>query len=192
MLTASPLQQANSSQGASSSAPPIASASGARSASLPLGGFLEEVDMAPTLVPVLDEDVAMESATTRELAAGLKVIASHLPIPRGGAKQAIDDAKAKINAATSDKVLTLALPHHFQSDVAEYLKTYRIEVEALASARSMVSKLRKHRHSTTYPASLNSIKAPSIQFSCAFVNSPTIEGHRGAYSITAGSCMKGF
>src|SRR5258706_15390817 len=62
MLTASPLQQPATSQGATSSAPPIASTSGARSASLPLGGFLEEVDMATTLVPLLDEDVAMESA----------------------------------------------------------------------------------------------------------------------------------
>src|SRR5258706_15344655 len=62
MLTASPLQQAATSQGATSSAPPVASTSGARSASLPLGGFLEEVDMATTLVPLLDEDVAMESA----------------------------------------------------------------------------------------------------------------------------------
>ncbi len=149
MLTVSPLQQAASSQGATSSAPPIASTSGARSASLPLGGFLEEVDMAPTPALPLDEDVVMESATTRELAAALKVIASRLPIPQGGAERAIDEAKAKINAATSDKVLTMALPHHFQSDVAEYLKTYRIEVEALASARSMASKLRKHRHAKT-------------------------------------------
>src|SRR5258706_5725136 len=129
----------------------------------------------------------MESATTRELAAALKVIASRLPIPQGGAERAIDEAKAKINAATSDKVLTMALPHHFRSDVAEYLKTYRVEVEALASARSMLSKLRKHKHAKTYPASLNSLKPPTIQFSRAFINAPVAERHRGVYSIAAGA-----
>src|SRR5258706_16080533 len=46
LLTASPLQQAAPSQGATSSPPPIASTSGARSASFPLGGFLGEGGMA--------------------------------------------------------------------------------------------------------------------------------------------------
>src|SRR5258706_550941 len=82
-----------------------------------------------------------------------------------------------------------ALPHQFQSDVREYLKTYRVEVEALASARSMLSKLRKHKHAKSYPAALNSIKSPSIQFSRAFVNSPTTEGHRGTYSIASGTAL---
>src|SRR5258706_14180235 len=100
-LIPSPLQQAATSQGAPSSAPPMASTSGARSASLPIGGFLEDVDMASTPVPNLDEDVTMESATTRELAAALKVIASHLPIPRYDAEQAIDKSKTKINAVSS-------------------------------------------------------------------------------------------
>ncbi len=67
MLTTSPLQQAASSQGATSSTPPVASTSGACATSLPLGGFLEEVDMAPTPALPLDEDVVMESAMTREL-----------------------------------------------------------------------------------------------------------------------------
>src|SRR5258706_2469113 len=64
-----------------------------------------------------------------------------------------------------------------------------LEVEALASARSMLSKLRKHKHAKSYPAALNSIKSPSIQFSHAFVNSPTTEGHHGTYSIASGTAL---
>ncbi len=190
-LITSPLQQAASSQGATSSGPPVAP-SGACLALLPLGGFLEEVEMGtnPALPP--DEDVVMESATTRELAKALRDIAAHLPIPQGGAEWVIDEAKAKINAATSDTGLTFALPHQFQSDVCEYLKTYRIEVEALASARSMLSKLRKHKHAKSYPMALNSIKSPSIQFTRAFVNSLTTEGHCGAYNIASGTGTSAF
>src|SRR5258706_491981 len=184
-LTASLLQQAALSQGATSSNPPVASTSGARTSSLPLGGFLEEVEMGSNPALPLDEDVVMESATTRELAKALRDLASRLPVPMGSVERAIDEAKAKINATTFEAGLVAALPHQFQSDVHEYLKTYRVEVESLASARSMLSKLRKHKHAKSYPAALNSIKSPSIQFTCAFVNSPTTEGHRGAYSIAS-------
>ena len=100
---------------------------------------------------------------------------------------AVDVAKVKIHAATSDGGIVAALPHQFQSDVREYLKRYRAEVESLATACSALSKLRKHKQAKSFPAALNSMKAPSIQFSHAFVNAPAAEGHRGAYSIAAGT-----
>jgi len=67
-----PLQNA-SSQGDPSSAP-IASTSGVRSRSLPLGAALEEVDMDADPLPSLGNDVDMESAMTRELARALKTL----------------------------------------------------------------------------------------------------------------------
>src|SRR5258706_12209255 len=88
-LTASLLQQAALSQGATSSNPPVASTSGARASSLPLGGFLEEVEMGsdPALPP--DEDIVMESATTRDLAKALRDLASRSPAPIGAVAQPI-------------------------------------------------------------------------------------------------------
>src|SRR5258706_836978 len=145
---------------------------------LSLGSSVEELDNL--------------SATTRELAKALRDLASCLPVPMGSAKWAIDEAKAKINATTFEAGLVAALPHQFQSDIREYLKTYCVEVESLASAHSMLSKLRKHKHAKLYPAALNSIKSSSIQFLHAFVNSLTTEGHCGAYSITSGSQMAVF
>src|SRR5882757_244029 len=97
-------------------------------------------------------------------------------------ERAVDDAKVKIGAATSDSGVVMALPTQFHSDVLEYLKRYHSEVESLAKSCSSLSKLRKHCSNKTYPASLSSIKSPSIQFSHAFTNALVAEGHRGAYS----------
>src|SRR5258706_4672504 len=133
------------------------------------------------------EDVEMESATTRDIAKALKDIAARLPVPLGGVERVVDEAKAKLAAATSDVGIVTVFPHQFQSDVREYLRGYCTEVEALASARSSLSKLRKHRHAKSYPAALNSIKVPSIQFLRAFVNAPATEGHRGSYNTASGT-----
>jgi len=107
-------------------------------------------------------------------------------------ERAVDEAKVKINAATSDGGVVVVLPHQFRSDSLEYLKRYHSEVESLAKARSSLAKLRKHRSAKTYPPSLSSLKSPAIQFSHAFVNAPAAEGNRGAYSIAAGSAPAAF
>ena len=182
-----PPQQDASSPGAPSSNPRRSSGA-RRSGSEPIGARLEDAGMgSPSPEPILTQDVEMESASTREIAKALRDLAARLPVPRDGVERVVDEAKAKIHAATSDSGIVVALPHQFQSDVREYLKGYRAEVEALASARSSLSKLRKHRHAKSYPAALNSLKTPSIQFSRAFINAPATEGHRGAYSIAAGT-----
>src|SRR5258706_3671200 len=183
-LTSPSLQQASGHRGATSP-PPIASTSGVRPVSVATGA-----DASPPLMPI--RDVEMESSTTRDLARALKDIAARLPVPRDELERAVDEARAKINAATSEGGVVLALPHQFRSDVLEYLKRYHSEVESLAKARSSLSKLRKHISNKTYPASLSSIKSPSIQFSHAFTNAPTAEGHRGTYSIAAGSAAATF
>jgi len=134
----------------------------------------------------------MESATNRDLTRALAELTARLPVPLSGVERAVDEAKVKINAATSDNGVVVVLPHQFQSDVREYLKGYHAEVESLARARSSLSKLRKHRSSKTYPPSLGSIKSPSIQFSHAFVNAPADEGHRGTYSFTPGAALTSF
>src|SRR5882757_6788292 len=184
-------QQASSRRGATSP-PPIASTSGVRAGHELPDAFLEELDAPPRAPTPHIGDVEMESATTRDLARALKDIAARLPVPSGAAERAVDEARAKINAATSDGGVVLALPHQFRSDALEYLKRYHSEVESLAKARSSLTKLRKHASAKTYPASLSSIKSPAIQFSHAFINAPAVEGNRGAYSIAAGSAPSVF
>ncbi len=141
-LTASPLQQAALSQGATSSAPPISTG---RSASLLAGAFLEDLDMGanPASGSHL-EDVEMELAMMRDIAKALKDIAAHLPVPMGGVEWVVDEAKAKLAAATLDVRIVTVFLHQFQSDVREYLRGYCTEVEALVSACSSLSKLHKH------------------------------------------------
>ena len=181
--------QTASSQGEPSSRPTNA-ASGSGSASQPrLGAFLEAADeeMASAAPQMTQPDMAMESATERELARALRDIAARLPVPTDRVGVAVDEAKGKINAATSDSAVVQALPHQFQSNVRDFLKGYRAEVEMLASARSSLTKLRKHKHARTYPAALNSIKSPVIQFSRAFSNAPAEDRVRGEYSITPGT-----
>src|SRR5258706_2994962 len=183
-------QQAATSQGATHPTP-LASSTGHRAASAPTGGSVADDDVilgSPTPGPPSDIDVEMESATTREVTFALRVLKARLT-DRKFVERAVDEAKAKFGAATSDDAIVSALPNSFKSDVREYVKSYRSEVEALASARSSVSKLRKHRIAKTYPLSLNSIKPPSIQFSRAFVNAPTTDGHRRAYNNAAGGSV---
>src|SRR5882757_3420974 len=186
-LTLPPPQQASTSRGAPTS-PPVASTSGIRATSEP-NPFLASADrvLSPPLSPIGDVD--MESATNRDLTRALAELTARLPVPLSGVERAVDEAKVKINAATSDYGVVVVLPHQFQSDVREYLKGYHAEVESLARARSSLS---KHRSSKTYPPSLGSIKSPSIQFSHAFVNAPADEGHRGTYSFTPGAGLTTF
>jgi len=75
------------------------------------------------------EDVEMESATTRDIAKALKDIAARLPVPMGSVERVIDEGKAKLAAATSDSGIVTVFPHQFQSDMREYLRGYRAEVE---------------------------------------------------------------
>ena len=125
----------------------------------------------------------MEMATERELCQTLQDIRARLPLPMGKVERAIDKAKAKIEAVASESAVIVALLSQFQSDVCEFLRGYRREVETLVSAQSTLAKLCKHVHSKTYPMSMNSIKAPSIQFSRAFVNAPADRGPRGSYNL---------
>src|SRR5258706_8415156 len=84
-LTTSPLQQAASSQGATSSPPPVATG---RLASLPAGTFLKDLDMGASPAPGSHlEDVAMESAMLRDIAKALKYIAACLSAPMGGVER---------------------------------------------------------------------------------------------------------
>ncbi len=184
VLIPSPLQQAAPSQGTTSSAPPDAMA---QSASLPAGAFLADLGTGAPPTPVGDEDVVMKLATLRDIAKALKDIVACLPAPLGGVEWVVNEAKAKLGAATSDVGIVTVFPHQFQSDIHEYLRGYRMEVKVLASAHSSLSKLRKHCHAKLYPVALNSIKVPSIQFSHAFLNTPATEGHRSSYNTMSGT-----
>src|SRR5882757_1886680 len=188
-LTFPSLQQASVRRGATSP-PPIPSTSGLRASLEPNPFVATAGDASPPLTPI--RDVEMESGTTRDLTKALRDLAARLPVPRDGLERTVDEAKVKIGAATSDGGVVLVLPHQFRSDVLEYLKRYHSELESLSNARSSLTKLRKHRSAKTYPASLSSIKSPAIQFSHAFTNAPAGEGHRGAYSIAAGSAPSVF
>ena len=159
--------------------------------SLPLGAALEAADAEMDDVSADDAhaspDVTMESATNRDLTRALCDLAARLPVPWDSVGRAVDEAKVKINAATSESAVLAALPHQFQSDVCEFVKSYRADVETLASSRSSLTKLRRHKNAKTFPTSLNSIKAPSIQFSQAFVNAPADVRTRMQYSIAPGT-----
>ena len=185
-LTDFPFQHA-SSQGNPLPSTSAGTSGGPRAHSLPLGATLEALDAgaSPPLSPI--NDVPMESATERELRQTLQDIRARLPLALGKVERAVDEAKAKIDAATLDGAVAAALPTQFQSDVREFLRGYRAQVETLASAQSTLAKLRKHRHAQTFPTSMNSIKAPAIQFSRAFVNAPADEGVRGSYNLTPGA-----
>lgn len=136
---------------------------------------------------VRGEDVVMESASNRELTKALHDLVVKLPVPRGDAERVIDMAKAKIDAATSDSAIVTAFPREYRANVREYIRAYRTEVEVLASCRSILSELHKHRFAKTFPVSLSSIKVPSIQFTQAFTNAPALEGDRGRYMAASGT-----
>ena len=102
-------------------------------------------------------------------------------------EKAVNEAKAKIDAATMDGGIAAALPMQFQSDAHKYLRGYCAQVEVLAGAQSIVTKLCKHKNDKTFPVSINSVKAPSIQFSQAFINAPAEEGHCRSYNLVLGA-----
>ena len=183
LLTNFPLQQA-SSQGNPLPSTSAGTLGGPHAQSLLLGATLEALDAgtSPPLLPI--NDMPMESATERELQQTLQDIRACLPLALGKVEQAVDEAKAKIDTATLDSAVAAALPTQFQSDVHEFLQGYRTQVEMLVSAWSTAAKLCKHRHAQMFPMSMNSIKAPSIQFSCAFVNALADEGVHGSYNLT--------
>ena len=183
-LNVFPLQRTSSQGGPLPST--SAGASGSRARSLPIGGALEEVLGSEPDAPSVN-DVPMESATERELRQTLRDIRACLPLSMSKVEKAVDEAKAKIDAATTDGGLAAALPTQFQSDTREFLRGYRAQVEVLASARSYATKLRKHKKDKTFPASINSIKSPSIQFSHAFVNAPADDNARGSYNLALGA-----
>ena len=183
LLTDFPLQNA-SSQGNPLASTSAGLSGGSHAQSLLLGATLEALDTGASLPLSPINDVPMESATERELRQTLKDIRARLPLALGKVECAVNEAKAKIDTATSDSVVAAALPTQFQANVCEFLCGYRAQVETLAMARSSVAKLHKHRHAQMFPMSMNSIKAPSIQFSHAFVNAPADEGVRGSYNLT--------
>jgi len=178
-LTRFPFQQA-SSQG-EGHLPSTSAAAVGRAQSL--GVALEEVKRSSPARDPSVNDVVMESTTERELCRTLNDIRARLPLPMGKVEKAVDEAKAKIHATSSQDGIVSALHSQFQPDVREYLKGYKHEVEVLAVARSTQTKLHKHRVAKTFPTSMNSIKAPSIQFSGAFINAPADDGVRGSYKL---------
>ena len=190
LLTAPQLPPDTSSQGATSSRNPVASSSGPRAASEPIEIGLDDQEMSDAPAPSdRDKDVVMESASNRDLAKAIRALAARLP-ERGHAEESVDARRAKIDAATSDGGVVMAFPPDFQSDIREWIRSYRGEVETLANARSSLTKLRKHVSAKTFPASLSSIKVPSIQFSRAFLSAPAQDADRGTY--TAASGLVGF
>ena len=129
----------------------------------------------------------MESALERDIRRALRDISVRLPLPMGKVERAVEEAKEKIDAASSEGRIVAALPKQFQSDIRDHLKHYHAEVETLAAAQSYLAKLRQHKQSGTFPVSINSIKSPTIQFSRSFVNAPADKSMRGTYSIAPGS-----
>ena len=132
-------------------------------------------------------NVLMETAMEQELRETLREPRASLPYPLDKVELAIKEVKMKINAATSDSGIAAALPTQFQLDVCEYLKGYHAQVEVLTIARSALTKLQSHVDSKMFPASMNSIKAPSIQFSSVFINAPADAQARGSYNLTPGA-----
>jgi len=161
--------------------PPSATSSGRRGASAPVAAKRLTPSLPPDLSGV-DEDVVMESASSRDLAHVIKDLVTCFPPPRDAAEQRVDECKGKIDTATSDGAIANVFSSDYRSDVRDYLKQYRAKVETLAQARSMLDKLCKHRVSKTFPVSMNSIKVPSIQFSCSFLNALAEESKRGSYA----------
>jgi len=161
--------------------PPSATSSGRRGTSAPVATACLMPGLSPDLSRV-DEDVVMESASSRDLTRAIKDLATRFLPPRDATERCVDECKVKIDAATSDGAIADVFSSDYHSDVRDYLKQYRAEVETLAQARSMLDKLRKHRVSKTFPMSMNSIKVPSIQFSCSFLNAPAEESLRGSYA----------
>jgi len=161
--------------------PPSGTSSGRRGTSAPVAAARLTPGLSPDLSGV-DEDVVMESASSRDLTRTIKDLATRFPPPRDAAERRIDECKVKIDAATSDGVIADTFGSDYHGDMRDYLKQYRAEVETLAQARSMLDKLRKHRVSKTFPVSMNSVKVPTIQFSCAFLTAPVEESHRGSYA----------
>ena len=142
--------------------------------------------MSDALAPSdCDKDVVMESASNRDLVKAICALAACLP-ERGHAKESVDTRRTKIDAATSDGGVVMAFPPDFQSDIHEWIRSYRGEVETLANARSLLTKLHKHVSAKTFPMSLSSIKVPSIQFSRAFLSAPAQDADRGTYITASG------
>jgi len=189
VLTASQSSQVAQSQGAPPPNP-SATSSGRRGSSAPVAAKHLSLVPSPDLSGV-DEDIVMESASSRDLTRAIKDLATCFPPPRDAAERRIDECKVKIDAATSDGAIADVFGSDYHGDVRDYLKQYRTEVETLAQVRSMLDKLRKHRVSKTFPVLMNSIKVPSIQFSRAFLNAPAEESKRGSYNAP-NDCSVGF
>jgi len=130
----------------------------------------------------VNEDVIMESASSRDLAHAIKDLVTCFPPSRDAAERCVDECKGKIDAATSDGAIPNVFSSDYHSDVHDYLEQYHAEVETLAQAHSMLDKLRKHQVSKTFPVSMNSIKVPLIQFSHSFLNALAEESLRGSYT----------
>jgi hypothetical protein len=170
--------------------PPLTQTAGAGGSGLPpFGAHISDVASGATTpmasraasVTSVAEDVTMQSASGQDLSRALRELAARLPVTRDAAEQKVDELKGKIDTATSDDGVITAFPRDFQSDVRDFVKGYRLEVETLANARSSLHKLLKHKSKKTFPVALNSIKNPTIQFSRVYKDAPSDQSDRGTY-----------
>ena len=144
----------------------------------------------PDSSPSSDE-MDIDPSTERDLAAAIKALSARLPVARSVAEQRVEEAKAKVDAATSDGAVISAFPRDYQTEVCEFLSGYRSRVEDLAVQRSALGKLEKHKSNKTFPASINSIKVPTIQFMSTFLTAPQEDADRGRF-LTLGKRTVGF
>ena len=137
------------------------------------------------------DEMDIDPSTERDLAVAIKALSARLLVVRSVAEQRVEEAKAKVDAATSDGMVIAAFPRDYQTEVREFLSGYRSRVEDLAVQRSALGKLEKHKSNKTFPASINSVKVPTIQFTSTFLTAPQEDADRGRY-YTLGKRTVGF
>jgi hypothetical protein len=146
-----------------------------------------------TAVPLLPEDVEMlggevDADLDEEvaIAAALSRLTPRLKVKAKSITARVRDLKAKIETATSDATIAGLCPADFKAEIHDFLKRYRDQVEQLAACRSYYRRLQQHRTNKSFPTALNSLKAPTIQFSRPFLSAPAELKARGVYNNPRG------
>jgi hypothetical protein len=146
-----------------------------------------------TAVPLLPEDVEMlggevDADLDEEvaIAAALSRLTPRLKVKAKSITARVRDLKAKIETATSDAAIAGLCPADFKAEIHDFLKRYRDQVEQLAACQSYYRRLQQHRTNKSFPTALNSLKAPTIQFSRPFLSAPAELKARGVYNNPRG------
>src|SRR5258708_6701296 len=134
-------------------------------------------------------DLDLEEALDTETTVALALTRMRFKVPhvdRSSLAARVTDVKSFIEISTSEAAILGCVPQDFKSEVRDFLKRYRDQVEGLASCRSFHRRLQKHKANRSYPNVLNSLKVPAIQFSRPFLDAPMEDMARGVYDNPRG------